>query len=208
MSDDDEERVVQETARIAAQAELAASAGRLPASEYDDLLRDLFRARTMDDARDVAERRGIARPPHRVPELEVRAIRPELSCLDCRLGRTYPDEYAGYRFDDDWRYVAFGFRSNLWRHIASIRARSGFAHRVSGFNARFALVELQYCEVMLLRARERLRDEGIRLTWVTLATASNRVEVGVERLDATVAERLRGEFGEMIDVTERPAFTV
>jgi hypothetical protein len=43
---------------------------------------------------------------------------------------------------------------------------------------------------------------------VSLAQAANRVEVGVERIDAGVAERLRREFGETMHLTERPAITV
>jgi hypothetical protein len=201
---EDEARVVHESARIAAQAEIAASAGDLTASEYSALLGELFRCRSVTDARQSATRLGTRRA-RKVPELDVRALRPELSLLDCRLERTYPGEYAGYRFDDEWRFVSFGFRSDLWHHIARIRERSSFAHRISGFTARFALVELMHCEVMLLRARERLRDEGIRLTYVNLVTASNRVEVGVARLDDAVRERLRREFGELIDVSERRA---
>jgi hypothetical protein len=122
--------------------------------------------------------------------------------MDCAPQRTYADEYAGYRFDDDYRFVAFGFRSGLWHHIRRLRERSSFAERISGFAAEFAFVELRYCEVMLLRAVERLEAEGISLTLVRLAAELNRVEVGVQGLTDDVALRLRSEFGDVMFVHE------
>jgi hypothetical protein len=84
-------------------------------------------------------------------------------------------------------------------HVRDCRDHFPFPTRLSGFAARYALVELEYCLVRLERDFIRLHATE-PLTSLSLDVPANRVLVGASRDTDLVQEWLRAEYGPMIDV--------
>lgn len=188
-----EERLVQLIARNATRAETLRGSGALSSSEYELVLGNLFGSRSADHVAEFATRLH-AYPRATVEPLEENPTRLALSELDCYLEREYPESYAGFRLAEHNTLVEFGFVSDLRERVAEVRQNVAFKPRVSGFAARFSLVELLYAEAMFKRAWTELQQQMPLKMWY-LSVERNAFVVGVETDVATHQAALNARFG-------------
>jgi hypothetical protein len=181
-------------------AESLERTGALTARERHNICGDAFRAASLDRLSAV-----MARLPDATPEVEaldVNRVRNELRPLDCRLERSQPASYAGFRLAHENRLVEFGFVSDLRRQIVAVRHGVPFPARVSGFAARFALVELRYACVMVSRSLERLDEDGIAVMSLNLSVERNAVVVTVAEEVEAARRTLTDRFGPALVVEQ------
>lgn len=188
-----EEQLVQLIARNTARAEALHDSGALSSDEYGIVLANLYGARSPDDVADFASYLDAYRSEP-VKPLDEHPTRLALAELDCYLEREHPESYAGFRLVPDLTLVEFGFVRDLRRSVAGVRQQVAFKPRISGFAARFSLVELRYAEVMLRRAWTDLcRIAPLRMYY--LSVERNAVVIGVETDVATHQAILRERLG-------------
>jgi hypothetical protein len=193
----DEELLLRSIAHHAAGVERLQRDGALTQQEFRSACATLYAASDLKDIKKVAALLPPVRSPRLEPLNEV-AVREELRSVDCYLERTFPEDYAGFRIVEGGTLVEFGYRSDLRRHIARVRTRVTFPTRVTGFAARFALVDLRYTFVRVSRDWDALVERGIELTSLQLDVDKNAVVIGVEDSVDQANEALRREFGPAI----------